>query len=579
MPKVNLYFKDKFKFLKDAYTNIDSISASIREYIDKNIPNRFKSIANLFNLTIDVTKDVSTLHLLNQETAENELNIFTAQNEGNIRGIAQMTGHNPVLPISARGAVRMTLLNGDLKEFGRTVILSSDSIFRNVENGLTYILQNEIDTRIDTSKPYQFLQLIEGTRKSQTFVIDGNSNLVGNKLYTINLDDSEYIEHYDLKVYVNNELWSKNDSLKDMIVDEKAYLKRVGFGNQVDIIFGNGTSGKAVETGDVIRVEYLVTNGEAGNTTNDSTTFEIISGLRDIQGNGINAGQYVSIVKESGFDLGSDGEDSELTRAMTGYSSRALTFARPEYMKSYLSRLSILSHIDAWTDEDDLIFNLLALPKITLSSMREYLTLDESKFSLTETQKTSIKGMLDASRRDWVSTEFVFHNPVIKKYAMFVFIDNSIVYDKLDFKYKVEDVISEIMMKKTYGDVDKDTSNDLISRSDFVNALVDLPEINSVNIDIITEENESAKINGFYDKVETEIIGSSKKKITRRIVVSEDTDPNLGLSDIGDIITNKNETPILRGGFEVYQEGGATQLLPSNGVMIFLKENDQWVNL
>lgn len=578
MARQDLYFKDKFKFLRDTYTNVGTFSRSIREYIDKNIPNRFKSISNIFNLQLDVTQDISTLHLLRQETAENELNIFTAQNESNIRGLSQLTGHNPVLPISSRGSIRLSIVSSGLQEFGRQIMLEPDAVFICNNNGLEYILEREETVRIDTNAPYIFLTLVEGKRSTQTFVVDADDNKIGENLYTINLDDTLNIEHYMLKVYVNNELWTKSDSLRDMVSGEKTYLKRVGYGNQLDLIFGNGINGKKLTSGDVVKVEYLLTNGEAGNLQNDAE-FEITTGLKDIQNNEINAKQYFNVVRESGFLLGSNGESSEVTRAMTGFSSRSLSFARPEYMVSYLSRLSILSHVSSWTDQDDLLFNILALPKLIFPSSREYLQVDEEKFKLNTEQKESIKKMIEASRRQWVSTEIVFQDPTIKKYALYVFVDNSIIYDKLDLKYKVENAISEIMLSKTYGDVDKDVSNDLISRSDFVNALYDMSDINTVNIDIISEENELALINTYYNKTETVIEGSSKIKKTVKVNLEDGENPNLGLSQIGDIKTDKNEIPILRGGFKVYQEDGNTQTLPKNGVVIFLKENNEWISI
>lgn len=578
MARTDLYFKDKFKFLKDTYTTINAYSRNIREYIDRNIPRRFRSIANIFNLTIDVAEDISTLHLLRQENAENEMNIFTAQNEGNIRGLAQMSGHNPTLPISARGSIRLNITKVGLKEFGRQVVLSNKATFRNLSNGLEYSLQREEAIRIDTSAPYIFVPLLEGKRKEQIFVVDGNDNLVGDKLYTINLDDSGFIENYEMKVYVNNELWTKEDSLRDMTASTKGYMKRVGFGNQIDIIFGNGISGKRLSQGDTIKIEYLVTNGELGNAT-VGTEFEISSGLTDISGEEINAKQYFTAFYESGFNLGSNGESSEVTRAMCGWSSRSLSFARPEYMVSYLSRLSILSHVNAWTDIDDLVFNIIALPKIILPSQREYLTIDETRFKLTDLQKKSIKTMIEASRRQWVSTEMVFKDPIIKKYTMYVFIDNSIIHDKLDLKYKIENKVSEIMMKKTFGDVDKDLSNDLISRSDFVNALHDMSEINAVNIDIISEENELARINKYYNKTEIVLDGAIKKKVVTKIDVPSSDNPNLGLSDIGDIKTEKDEIPVLRGGFKVWQSETTSEILPTNGLIIFVKENNEWISL
>lgn len=578
MAKQDLYFKDKFKFLRDTYTNIGTFSRGVREYIDGQIPDRFRSISNIFNLTIDVTQDISTLHLLRQENAENELNIFTAQNEGNIRGLSQLSGHNPVLPISSRGSIRLNISSVGLQEFGRQVILEPSAVLRSLESGLEYSLEREESIRIDTNAPYIFIPIIEGRRKSQTFIVDGDDNTIGNKLYTINLDDTSNIEHYILKVYVNNELWTKEDSLRDMAADEEAYLKRVGYGNQIDIIFGNGISGKKVKTGDVIKVEYLTTNGEQGNVSTNSE-FEISAGLKDIQGNDINTKQYFTITKESGFDLGSNGESADVTRAMTGFSSRSLSFARPQYMVSFLSRLSILSHVNAWTDEDDLIFNILALPKLVFPSLREYLQVDTGKFLLTDSQKESIKEMISASRRQWVSTEVVFKDPTLKKYAMYVFIDNSVIYDKVDLKYKVENSVSEIMLNKTFGDVDKDSSNDLISRSDFVNALYDMTEINAVNVDIISEENELAKINNYYYKSEIVYEGAIRKTKLNKIEIQDGDNPNIGLSEIGDITCEKDHIPILRGGFEVYQSEGETETLPTNGVIIFVKEDNEWISI
>lgn len=578
MSKTNLYFKDKFKFLTDTYTHVNIFSKNIRDYIDSNIPNRIKSISNIFNLTIDVVQDISTLHLLRQEDAENELNVFTAQHEGNLRGMAQLSGHNPVLPISARGTVRLSVIKQGLQEFGSRISLSDKSVLKCTQNGLEYSLVREESIRIDTNTPYIFIELIEGRRKQQKFVVDSNSNLIGDKLYTINLDDSDYIEHYVMKVYVNNELWVKSDSLRDMVANSKTYIKRVGYGNQIDLQFGNGISGKSLAKGDVIIVEYLTTNGELGNVT-VGAEFEISSGLTDVQGNEINAKQYIGIGIESGFDLGSNGESSEVTRSMIGWSSRSLSFARPEYMVSYLSRLSILSHISAWTDDDSLVFNILALPKLTFPSARDYLYIDESKFKLSDLQKSSIKKMLSVSKRQWVSTETVFKDPNIKRYAMYIFIDNSTIYDKSDLKQRIENVVSEIMLNKTFGDVDKDISNDIISRSDFVNALYDMVDINAVNIDIVSEENELARINKYYNKTETVLDGATKKQVVTKVLVPSGENPTLGLSEIGDISTNKNEIPILRGGFKVYQSETVTETLPNSGVIIFLKENNEWNSL
>lgn len=577
MPNTSLFYRDKFKFLTDSYTNIQNYARNIREYVDRAIPDRFKSAANIFNLTIDVTQDVSTLHLLWAEDQENELNVFTAQHEGNLRGIAQMSGHQPALPISASGTVKLSINKTGLADFGSRVILSENAKFRCKENGLEYSMKREQPIRIQTNSTFLMIELIEGSRKTQTFVADTNTATTGDNLYTIYLDDVGSIENSYLKTYVNNKLWKEYDSLRDMSSTTEGYLKRVGYGSQLDLVFGNNISGKRIKSGDSIRTEYLLTHGERGNVGIEAE-FEILSGLFDIQGNEINASEYFSIIRESGFELGSNGESAEVTRAMTGWASRSNTFARPDYIVEFLSKYSIISYASAWTLANDLVFNILALPKLNLATSREYLTISDDKLALSASQEASIKQALENSKRQWVSTSFVFVKPALRKYALFIFVEGNI-YDANDLKIRIENVVSDIMLSKTYGDVDKDISNNLISNSDFVNAVYDLTEVEAVSVDVVSETNESALINGFYNLEEEVREGGAITKVTRRVNVNNDNNPHLGLSELGDVATKDHEIPVLRGGFKIYQEDGDHVILPQNPINIMIKRNNEWVSI
>lgn len=575
MPTSSLFYRDKFKFLTNAYTNTQEFGRNIRDYVDKSIPARFKSISNIFNITVDVVQDISTLHMLHHEDLTNELNVFTAQHNGNLRGMAQLSGHQPVLPMSSNGVVKMSISKTGLREFGSRVILAENASFRCKSNGLVYSMLREQPIRIQTNSSFIHVELLEGVRKNQTFVVDGNTSTTGDNLYTTHLDDTGSIEHEYMKVYVNNELWTEYDSLRDMSSDTKGYLKRVGYGSQLDITFGNDISGRRLKLGNMIKIEYLLTNGERGNVPLE-TEFELIDGLRDIQGHDINAREYFKIVKESGFMLGSDGESADVTRAMTGWASRSGTFARPEYVVEFLSRLSILSYVSAWTEADNLIFNVLCLPKLTLSSDRDYFIVPDNKLLLNDIQIASIKNMLMSSGKQWVSTSFTFVQPTVRKYAMIVYIEGN-AYDKSDLKLRIENVIAKIMLNKTYGDVSKDISNNSISKSDFINAIYDLPEVDSVGIDIISDQNETAIIEGSYIAKRKDT--DTKAIRVERINVINGISPNLGLSDLGDIITDDNEVPVLRGNFKMHQADAAPVLLPNNPITVMIKQNGEWTSL
>ena len=576
MSTVNLYFKDKMKFLRDAYTSAGVLSRNVREYIDQQLPERFRSSANIFNLAIDVVDDLSTVHLLHYEDAVNESNIYTAQHDGNIRGLSQLSGHTPVLPISSRGVVKMSVIKPALAEFGTVIYISPDAVFKNTSNGKKYCLRSLEKISFNTGASFKHVELIQGVRDQQHFVVDVNSSDSKGRLYTINLDATTHIEHYSVRVYVNNKLWSKKDMLYDMHAGDESYIQRVGYGNQLDIHFGTGSHGKQLQTGDTIRVEYLSTDGSAGNVEFNSK-FVVSSGFVNSSNVDISVSEYLEITKESGFDLGSDGEHIETTRAMAGFSSRTLSFARPENIIAYLSRLSTLSHINAWTLENDLVFNILALPRLLFKSNAEYLTADLSKFKLSKSTKSSIKKMLEHSRRQWVSTEFVFHDPALKKYVVMLYIDGQI-YDKQSFKNDVEDIVATLMLSKTYNDVDKDASSITLTNSEIINKIHDMPAVDSVHADILSEDNENARIRGYYYKTENTTENGVLR--TKRIKVDVDatTNPAVGLSEIGDIATKKTtkNIPIIRGGFRMYQQDGNHADLQDNGVMIFIKQDKDW---
>ena len=280
---------------------------------------------------------------------------------------------------------------------------------------------------------------------------------------------------------------------------------------------------------------------------------------------------------ESGFALGSFGEHIEATRNIAGFSSRANTFSRPDNMKAFLTRLSILSHIDVWTDTDDLVFNILLLPNVTskINTYSDYLTLNESEFRLNSTQQNEIREYINSSGRQLSSSEIVYVEPVFDKYVIFVYVDGTI-FDNDIFKNKVYDAISKIMMDETFGDVDF-SDNKTISRSQIVNSIFELPEVNNVSIHIVSELHEDARINGMYTSVSNRSTGTVTERVSETIRVPSTTNPNIGFTDLGNIRTSgRNRIPIIRGGFRKYNGENVTPITLNNPIYIFTNQNNTW---
>lgn len=554
-------FIDKFKFLTSASKSITDISIKVNSALNKSLPARVLSKANIFNMTIDVAQDLTNVVMLHVEDSLVEQNMLVAQKETSIRGLATLSGHHAVRPISAKGIIAISLQPNVQIEAGPKLILQG-ATFKCLENNLTYsmlsstIVQNSNDRNC-------FVEIIEGTWESARYVA------IGQKHEKLKLDAIGAIEQYNIIVHVNGELWSVQDSLYDMKHDSKQFMMKNGIGNQVDLIFGDGVHGLQLSNGDVVTVEMLITSGEAGNCT-PNATFKQLSGVYATDGSPIDIANYSTITVQAGFTLGSNGEHIETTRSIAGYNSRSLVFIRPENLKAYLSRLSILSHIDVWTDQDDLVFNMLLLPNISgkLSSYHDYFELDDEDFKLSSLQKESIIEYINTSGSQVTSSEILIKEPVFAKYAMFVYI-NAPVIDKNQLKLNIENTIAQIMLEHTFIDVDMNHDK-WISQSLFIDKILEINSVKQVSIDTVSEVNELARINGFYEITNVEFVGSVKKIQSSVKQVPSTLNPNLGFDELGAIVTRNNEIPLIRGGFMKYN-GADEPVLLDKAVYIFHK--------
>lgn len=566
-------YKDKFKFLTSESGKINTMRSQVNSMLNRILPNRILSKANIFNLTLDVIQDISNVNLFYVEDSLNENNINTAQKDASVYGLARLSGYNAVRPISSRGTLKISLKQG-IQALTPQLILK-DIVLVCDNNSLKYVsnIKNDI-VKINTSTDNVFIEFIEGDKKEQSFVCDGSN------LFTINLDDNEPIENYEVSVLVNGVVYDKYDSLYDMGVTTKGYLLKNGIGNQVDIVFGDGVHGVKPLDGEVVTVSYLTTNGELGNISND-VTFSVDDGFYDVNGESIDVSNYIEITVDSGFSLGSNGEDIETTRNMSGYNSRSLVFARPENMKAYLSRLSILSHIDVYTDEeDDKIFNIIALNNIydNIEKYSDYLTLDTSDILLSDKVKNEIKEMLNNSRRQLTSSEIVFKDAEFKKYAMFIYIDAD-VRNKIELKQKIEDEVCRIFLENTLLDVDMSSNNSNIKKSAIIDALYNIDEISSLGIDIVSEDNERAKITGEYTTKNITYVSGVKKIEEIKVTVPDGDNPNIGFTELNDIhVTEKQQIPILGSGFDRYLSSDETMEI-EKPIYIFYNNNNQYEEL
>jgi hypothetical protein len=188
------------------------------------------------------------------------------------------------------------------------------------------------------------------------------------------------------------------------------------------------------------------------------------------------------------------------------------------------------------------MLNLFLIPDVKnlFNTGQDYFNIDPAKFKLSEFRKNEILRYLDKTGSKLISTDVRIVDPIIKKYVINVSV---IVFD---------DVATEIIKRDIYNQLGDyfiaNKRRKRIPKSDLIRILEDVSGIDSVSINIVSEENEKAKIANPDSAV-------------------------IGLDEFNDILIKEFELPIIQGGFRdrygnEYSQGIPEEALGSVNIQI-----------
>ena len=505
--------------------------------------------SNIFGQIFTVLNGAVQNMMLYIEDAFTEQNVYTAERKKSIYGLARLSGYEPSLGKTSKCNIKLTY-NSSASVASSLVVIPNRTKFLSNQNGLIYnaILPQEVCVfDITRSNASKYLNLVEGTFESRDYVSTGG------ELYTINYDYVGDLDIDYITLTVNGEVWERVDSLYDMLPNGHQYTIRVGINKGFDVIFGNGQYGAILEDGDNINVEILVHNGETGNIRPDEDiTFRFVTSITDSVGNAIDGNEIFTVELESreGITSGTFSESTEQVRNMIGFNSRSLVLADAKNYKIFLNRFSFVGYSRCWSEPGSLVVNALILRNYKQLCERgsDYFTLDDSQFLLNSSQEDSIRKTIVESKQQIAGTILNFIDPELKKYAFFFYLKmkDGVIYDAELIKSQIYNIVGNF-----FGDIKSDI---YIPKSDIIQLIKnEIPQIDGVNLYIISEENEKAKQAGYYtEKRFTYNPSKMTYDVTERIIpLAQGEDPHLGLDEHGNILLeNDMYFPILKGGWK-----------------------------
>ena len=514
---------DKFSVFNRLSIYVEDILSQSIDYLTSKY-NQSKAVftsASPFGQLLLVVENLTQLVFFYIEDSITELNMNEATRLTSVYSLAALSGHNPSRAVSAVGEISLSTYAGAGEPPADFVIIHNLTRLKCLNNGLTYVLdlsQDEIKFSLTGKNNGLKLGIRQGVVESQTVISKGEPI----ESFSIGSPQNYYIDNFLVNVFVNGEKWTKYNSILDMPRGDKGYLIKTGITSGVDLFFGNGNYGKIPNRGAEILVEYIVTEGSNGNIMTEdmsSIKFEFVDTGFSLLGEEIDLNSYIGVSASNAPFFGVNSEDSKLTRLLAPRQSKSFALVNIDHYETVLRKLKLFSIINVSLDElDNRMLNLFLIPDIrkTFSTSQDYFNANLNRFILDDYQKNQLLQYIEKGGSKLISTEIQIIDPIP---SLYVINTSIIVFDDVS-----TDIIKRDILNSIGEYFIQNTRLTRIPKSDLIKLIEEVNGVDSVSINIISQKNEMSKL-------------------------KNSSAMDIGLDEFNDIIVDKNELPIVRGGF------------------------------
>ena len=276
--------------------------------------------------------------------ATNELYLDSADIRNNIVSLAKMIGYTPSSPRAPMANINVRLNNAT----GTSVTMNKGTVFTTTVNDVSYqYVTNSDFTTIPVNGVYEFsnITIYEGTLVTFKYTYDVNDVDQRFIIPSANADTST------LKVSVqtsssdsSTSTYSLAGGYNNVNSTSKVYFIQESEDNKYEVYFGDGINGASLDDGNIVILQYIVTNKTAAN---GASSFSL-------QGN-VGGFTNVSITTNSSAQGGAEGETDESIRhnAPLQYTAQQRAVTTTDYETLVQSLYPNALSVSAWGGEDD----------------------------------------------------------------------------------------------------------------------------------------------------------------------------------------------------------------------------------
>ena len=389
----------------------------------------------------------------NANMLANEMFLDSSALRSSIVSHAKMLGYTPQSPTAPKATIDVTLNNTNLS----SASITAGTKFSTTVNGTTYNFVSKSDvstTSVDGVLKFSNLEIFEGTYVTNKYIASPSdvdqkftipSNRVDTSTLTVKVQDSA--TDTDTNTYT-----LATDITQITDTSTVYFLKEVENG-EFEVEFGDGVIGKGLSEGNVVILQYVVTNKDEANGASSFTAPSAISGVTDITvatvsnaAGGGEAESLASIKYNAPLDYATQG------RAVTG----------SDYKVKVKDLFPAATTIQVWGGEDGNASSSTAEYGKVFISIKQ-----SSGANLTTTQKTNI---VDGLKKLKVASV----TPVIvDPETTFIFVTTRFKYDSSETTKDVSDLVSDVTTTLQNFNTSELNKFDTVFRYSKVVALID----------------------------------------------------------------------------------------------------------
>jgi hypothetical protein len=312
----------------------------------------------------------------NANMLANEMYLDSADIRKNIVSLAKMLGYTPTSPKAPTASIDILVNNAS----GTSITMAKGTTFTTSVDGTSYqFVTNATHTITPSSGVYRFssIPVYEGTLVTFKYTVDSSDPDQRFIIPSVNADTST------LRVQVQNSVsdttvatWTKASGFASLDNTSKVYFLQEGEDGKFETYFGDGVVGQSLSDGNIVILEYIVTNKAEANSASTFTLSGSVGGFTD-----------VTITTVSSAQGGAEAQSKESIRynAPLQYARQDRAVTTSDYETLVQELYPNAQSVSAWGGEDDET-PVYGVVKIAIKAA--------SGSTLTDTTKESIKTQL-----------------------------------------------------------------------------------------------------------------------------------------------------------------------------------------